>query len=314
MKYLLYYVVALSVLALSWTCRTRIIGEEGFLEGTAILEKKRSAIDQFIYDSFTVPFNVEVKYKFDALDNGSGNIGATLVPPREEKIIPLLRAIRKVWIEPYLQVADSNFLRTYIPKQIVLVGSNRYNSNGTITKGVAEGGKRILLLDVNSYSIKRNKSGFRDMVHTIQHEFAHILHQTVLFDPAYRTISLPADYTSRWYDVSVRAAYLKGFVTPYSMSNPEEDFVEVLSTVLVTSKKNLDSILKKAVPDIVSTDKKDTSIPVGRVLIERKYTMVKDYLSNIWKIDMDALEKQVQEALKVVEGSVTNGSVYEPMR
>lgn len=309
MKQLLYYVLALSVLLVSWTCRSKIVGENGFIpDGSeAVTEKKRSTIDQYILDSFIRPFNVEVKYKFDALDNGSTNIGATLVPPREEIIVPLLRAIHKVWIAPYLQVKDSGFLRTYIPKQIVLVGSKNYKSDGTVVLGVAEGGKRILLFDVNNYSVKKNKGGFRQMVHTIQHEFAHILHQTVLFDPAYRSISLPADYTSRWYDVRSPENYRKGFVTPYSMYNPEEDFVEVLSTVLVDSKKGLDSIVKAALEE-----KNGAKPPApGRVLIERKYTMVQEYLSNIWQINMDDLEKKVQAALKIIEED--KGNTYEPV-
>lgn len=307
MKQLLYCVFALSVLLVSWTCRTKIVGENGFVSerGSVIADKKRSVVDQYILDSFIAPFNVEIKYKFDGLDNGSSNIGATLVPPREEKIIPLLRAIHKVWIEPYVQVKDSNFLRTYIPKQIVLVGSKRYNSDGTVTLGVAEGGKRILLFDVNNYSVVSNEGGFRQMIHTIQHEFAHILHQTVLFDPAYRFISSPLDYTATWFNIRRPANYRKGFVTPYSMSSPEEDFVEVLATVLVDSKKSLDSTVKAQ----LGNSSNPNAPQPGQILIDRKYAMIKEYLNNIWQINMDSLENRVQAAFKEIRINPTQYDV-----
>lgn len=271
----------------------------------------KDKIDAYILDSFINPFNVRVRYTFDDLDNGSGNVGVDLVPPREEVIIPLLRAIHRAWITPYLKVQDSNFLRRFIPKEIRLVGSKRWQSDGTVVLGVAEGGKRILLFDVNSYSISGNLNGFLRMIHTIQHEFAHILHQTILFDKAFRSISLPGHYTAAWFNVKAPENYLKGFVTSYAMSAAEEDFVETLSNAIVYKKTATDTsffrhlgIVTKAENGSVVTPKTDLKYH-GFNLWTKKYTLVRDYLASIWDIKIDVLEKEVQAALEDIKKNPT---------
>src|SRR5665647_408315 len=62
------------------------------------------AIDKWISDSLTTPFNIAVKYKWD---QGELNqfFDKTLVPPKEEKIIPLMSSINKAWVNVYVAEA-----------------------------------------------------------------------------------------------------------------------------------------------------------------------------------------------------------------
>src|SRR3954471_19680601 len=55
-------------------------------------------IDTWIRDSLTVPYNVAAKYKWD---QRVLEFDKTLTPPKEEKIIPVLSSIKKVWIDNY---------------------------------------------------------------------------------------------------------------------------------------------------------------------------------------------------------------------
>ena len=52
------------------------------------------AIDDYIFDSLTVPYNIAVKYKWDQGEL-QDDFNKDLVPPKEEKVIPLLGAINK---------------------------------------------------------------------------------------------------------------------------------------------------------------------------------------------------------------------------
>src|SRR4028119_2058547 len=72
-------------------------------------------IDQWIYDTLTVPYNISIKYKWDQFEDLS-DITKTLVPPKEEYIIPILSAVRKVWINAYIEEAGESFFKMLTPK------------------------------------------------------------------------------------------------------------------------------------------------------------------------------------------------------
>src|SRR5690606_22054389 len=97
-------------------------------------------VDAWLYENYVVPYNIEVKYRFDSYELALNKV---LVPPMESKVITVMDAIKKTWIEPYNQEAGENFLKELAPKQFVLVGSPEYNTNGTITLGTAEGGLKV---------------------------------------------------------------------------------------------------------------------------------------------------------------------------
>src|SRR5260221_14748409 len=67
-------------------------------------------------------------------------------------------------------------------------------------------------------------------MHSMHHEFGHILHQNVLYPIAYKTIS--TGYTGNWYNITDTQARQKGFITSYAQATPDEDFVEMFSSML----------------------------------------------------------------------------------
>src|SRR5947209_3279622 len=106
----------------------------------------KGPIDNWIYDNLTKPFNISVKYKWDQFEL---ELNKDLVPPKEEKIVPVMQAVKKVWIDTYIAEAGDVFMRTYCPKFFVLCGSASWNTDGTITLGTAEGGRKIVLYVLN---------------------------------------------------------------------------------------------------------------------------------------------------------------------
>lgn len=63
-----------------------------------------------------------------------------------------------------------------------MVGSPEYNADGSQVLGQAEGARKITLFDGNSYN-PSDADWIRSIMHTIEHEFAHILHQTKCMIP-----------------------------------------------------------------------------------------------------------------------------------
>jgi len=189
----------------------------------------QDSTDKFIHDSLTVPYNVAVYYKWLP---GQLDFPSEITPPDEAKVIPMLKGLLNVAYAPYNQQTGSTaFLRKYLPKALEMAGSAEYLANGAIFLGQAEGGTAMLLYQVNLFSrLKADSNTFKQTMHTMHHEFGHILHQNVLYPASFKTIS--TGYTGQWYNVSTIDALQSGFITSYAMSAPDEDFVEMISTML----------------------------------------------------------------------------------
>src|SRR5688572_15859041 len=60
---------------------------------------ERTVIDRWLLDSLTVPYNITVDYRWEPF--AQSDLGATLVPPDESKVIAAMSAIKRVWIDVF---------------------------------------------------------------------------------------------------------------------------------------------------------------------------------------------------------------------
>ncbi len=239
----------------------------------------KGPVDFWLDSTFVAPYNIEVKYRFDRYELALNRV---LVPVQEDRIMPVMETIRKTWIAPYEEEAGETFIKTFSPKQFVLVGSPEYNPNGTITLGTAEGGRRVVLYKLNDFATG-NVGEVKQMLHTIHHEFAHILHQTIMYPEEYKRIT-PA-YTASWNDYSLADARSRGFITEYARSSPDEDFVEMISLMLTEGKRGFDAIIESMPEDV-------------RPLMRRKEAIVAQYFEESWEIDIYALQARSERAIR----------------
>lgn len=240
-----------------------------------------SATDKYIYDNYTVPFNVEVIYKWNQGDATQDDMIKNLVPPKESQVVPFLTMIKKVWIDTYTAQVGQKTLRSYIPKQILLLGSSSYNDDGSTTEGTAEGGRQIVLYSINDF--KFQKSQIQSYAHVMHHEFAHILHQNIEFDPEFKKIT--PDYTSSWANMNDQMARNKGFITAYASSKAEEDFVEMVSIMLTNTPEDWNAMIE----GVDNTTAKEA--------LRKKESIVKSYMKTNWGIDMEKFQKEVVAAI-----------------
>ena len=246
---------------------------------------EKTAIDQWLMDSLTIPYNIEVKYRWDPWELP---LDKTLTPPDESKIIPAMTAIKRVWIDPYnAETGSDQFMKKYSPKQFKLVGSVEYNFNGTVLLGQAEGGNNIAFFDINQNFDKDPVSSTRRMIHTSHHEFAHILHQNVLYPQDFKGVSNRlglTGYTATWFNVSEEEAQENGYVTAYAMSKADDDFVETVSIMLMEGKSRFDEIVSSV-------------NPTAQQALRQKEQYVVNYYKEVWNIDFYSLQTRVQNAL-----------------
>lgn len=300
----IFYLLLLAFVLGSVSCREeQKIADDIDIPGLGGTEEVANELDNWLYDNFTKTYNIDVVYRWDAAQMYT-TLSAKLVPVEYSAVKPMMAAIRDVWFEPYLKAGGPDFLKRMAPKKVVLVGSPEYQG-GSIKLGQAEGGQKILLLNANNFD-PTDETALKQALHTIMHEFAHILHQTIMFDKTFQDISVGFYNSSGWknYDASQPADYqpqswARGFTRNYGMSGKDEDFVEVLSMTLVFGLKWFEEEVLPVAAESEITDAEGA--------LRQKLAMVEEYMLNAWGIqflddDMGnkGLESYVQEAVKQV--------------
>lgn len=255
-----------------------------------------TSIDKWLYDSLVVPYNIATKYKWDQSEL---DLDKTLVPPKEEKIIPVMRSIKKVWMEPYILQAGELFFKKYSPKLFVLAGSASWNLDGSKTLGTAEGGREIVIYQLNDF---KNKSmpGYlpsdsvipKQMYHVIHHEFTHILDQNIRRPVSFDDVT-KGFYTADWINTDDYAARQDGFVTAYALSSPTEDFAEMVSIMLIEGKAGFDNIVNS----ITGTSSRGTTAAEAQAKLRQKESLVVNYFKQAWNVDFYTLQLRVRNAI-----------------
>lgn len=240
-------------------------------------------VDLWIKEFLTTPHNIELDYKWVDAET---DIGKNLVPPKEEVVLPFLETLKKVWIDVYIDVAGIEFFNTLTPKKIVLIGSANHNTDGTITQGTAEAGRKIVLYELNAFN-PNNVPKLKRFFHVIHHEFAHIMHQTRMYDESIYGNITPAGYRSDWHNEREQDALNQGFISKYSRLNPSEDFVEMIATMLTLDNNEFNQLIALATPE-------------GQEALKAKEEFVVAYYKKEWGIDMYEFQAAMAKVLSEI--------------
>ncbi len=241
---------------------------------------KRDAFDKWLLENYTFPYNVEMKYKMEDIES---DMKYHLVPADSAKTAKLSIIMKYLWFDAYNEVIGPDFIKENMPRTIHFIGSPAYNSEGTMVLGTAEGGLKITLYMVNSLddeTLKDYDTMNKYYFHTLHHEFTHILNQKIPYDQSFKLITESGYVSGDWYTISDKTAHQAGFVTPYAMVEPLEDFAEMLSGYLTMSQSEWNAILADAGT-------------TGAASISAKLDIVRNYMQESWNVDIDQLRAAV---------------------
>lgn len=248
---------------------------------------ERNAFDQWLLKNFTYPYNVSFLYKMKDIES---DMTKHLVPADSAKSTKLAIIIKYLWFDAYAEAIGPDFIKENVPRVIHLIGSPAFNSNGTIVLGTAEGGQKVTLYTVNSLTDENLKdySYLNDYYfHTMHHEFTHILNQKIAYNKSFDKVTASGYVSGDWTNVEDVDAQKKGFVTAYAMEEGKEDFAEMLSTYVTSTPTQWEKILSTAGANMV-----DETL-TARQAIEQKLSIVRDYMSKSWGLDIDKLRDAV---------------------
>ena len=274
-KFLKY--IALALVAMSF-----IACEEQPLDpNTQILDSKleQNEFDKWLVTNYIEPYNIMFKYR---MEKNESDFNYWLVPATYENSIKMAKLMKFLCFEPYDELTGSKeFIKSYYPKMIHLVGSGAYRNNGTFVLGTAEGGLKITMYFVNEMIIDPaylNEYYFK----TMHHEFAHILNQIKPYSTDFNAISGPDYVTDTWSDAWANDAEAQknGFISAYASSEAGEDFVELLSIYVTNTEAYWNNVIKNA--------------GAGADKINAKFDIVYNYMLNSWNIDLNELRDIIQ--------------------
>lgn len=273
-KSIFYFLFCLAALCCS--CSEDEPGGASIFDPSTI---KRNSFDQWLLENYIHAYNIELKYRLEDMETDQSY---NLVPATLENSIKISKLIKHLWLDAYDEVAGVDFMRTYVPKVILLIGSSAIDAEAqTQVLGTAEGGLMVTLYMINELNPASIDSLNYYYFKTMHHEFAHILHQTKNYPKEFEKIST-SDYSpTGWMNREEEETLALGFVSNYASSEPQEDFVEIIAVYLTGSEAEWQELLKKA----GST---------GAEIIQRKFNIVKNWLKNSWSIDIDRLRKVVE--------------------
>ena len=247
----------------------------------------RSVLEVWLLDNFVKPYNIDIRYKFQ---EGDHDVARYLHSPNESNVRPFAELLQKVWIDPYNTVGGEDFIARFAPREFVLSGGFNYNpGNPTITLGFAEAGARITLfnLDFIDFTLLDFGPGlvsYINPIKTVQHEYGHILNQHISVDVNYGLITR-AGYTGQWFDFNLDVAQSLGFITRYARNNERDDFVEMVSEMLIRPRADYDAIID-AIPSINA-----------QAILRQKEAMVVEYYITNFNIDFYALQELTSQAV-----------------
>lgn len=197
--------------------------------------------DKWLNQNFRDVYNVDFKYLMEDVE---ADMEYNLVPATYENARDLALLTKYLWYDSYKELTGEDFIKSYGPRILHLVGSPAYNPNsGTETLGLAEGGLKVTLFKVNEMDLTdinmMNEYYFR----TMHHEFGHILHQTKSYPTDFNLLSNGRYDESSWQQKQPGYVASLGFITPYASSQAREDFAETIANYLTRTEDQMDLIL-----------------------------------------------------------------------
>ncbi|MBD5188011.1 MAG: putative zinc-binding metallopeptidase [Muribaculaceae bacterium] len=231
MKLHKYFLMAVAGLSLA-ACSEEKLGPSIFPDDNPPADPNGYSykFDKWVEQNFLIPYNLDFKYKMEDIES---SMDYHLVPASFDNARDLCLLTKYLWFDTYGEHCGTDFLKSYGPRILHLIGSPAYNpTSGTEILGLAEGGLKVSLFKVNEIQLNNVNQLNEYYFRTMHHEFGHILHQTRTYPKEFDLISAGRYDASSWQNKPMGLQASQGFITPYSSSEGREDFAETIANYL----------------------------------------------------------------------------------
>lgn len=273
-----YVIFALSFSIVLTSCRKEDdLTESIFDTSVPVVDpnKTTAEFDQWLFDNFVKPYNVEVQYQFNF---PASDLSFQLAPADYNRSQLLAHMIRYLFYDVYTKYAGEEFMKLYGPRIFHFIGSSGYNATtGTEVLGTAAGGVKITLYNINEMKPYSSDVQYNDdditvlnerFFHTMHHEFSHILHQTKAYPVTFGQVTSGTYDPMTWQERDSVVTHQLGYVTHYGSSATYEDFVETLSCIITdTDVRWMNRIISACCKGMRQGDKEEVKVLVDSLQI-----------------------------------------------
>lgn len=257
----------------------------------SVLDEKlteKTSFDTWLDRNYVDAYNVNFMYRMT--DNETPR-GRNLAPATLENSMRMAKIVKHAWFNVYDEVGGTDFMRLYAPRQILLVGSRSTDKSGMDLLGTAASGLKVTLYKVNHVDPNNLEALKWAYFGTIHHEFAHILHQHNRWPDEFNDVTKDDYLPSTWANPDnarpeVYAA--KGFVTAYSRMANSEDVAEITAAIITWSDQEWANLYRAAGD-------------AGTAKIRKKVEIMKKYMLDTYKVDLDKLRSVADRRLDEAE-------------
>lgn len=274
-----------AAVALTVSCSKDVMSDESVIK---VAKYEENDFDRWLRVNYLTPYNIDFIYRYEFIES---DMNYYTVPADMTSSIMMAHLVKYLCIESYDEVAGITFTRTYFPKMFFLIGEFEYRNNGTMILGTAEGGKKILLSGLNYLPLMANDIEMLNYyyIKTIHHEFVHILNQTCEYSADFQLITGSGYVADSWSEYPYNEGYLqRGFISAYAQQSADEDFAEMMSIYITNSEEWWEAQMEAAGES-------------GRMYIDKKLDIVRDYMLDGFNIDIDQLRATLMRRQKDVE-------------
>lgn len=254
-------------------------------------------IDRYINQHFRKIYNVRINYRYD---NKATDRRYLLGVIKENKALQFLNVIDFLFFEAFAQGAPKGYVQEHTVKYLYLFGTSGYAIDRRMAGAAPQG--TIWLYNINELTDKITADdipGLKDhFISTLYHESAHTLHEERAYPREYDRLSA-LEYQKQnafvyWYKTGKSAAYA-GFVSDYASTDADEDFAELFATYVLSTDEEWEAILTKA----EGRNRPEATL-TGRQIIETKLKIMKKYLTDEYKTDIDKIRAEALRRLALV--------------
>ncbi len=250
------YIYILGLLLLASCYKEKDLMDESVVDKNAVIQNS-TELDSWIYDNFTQPYNIEIKYRWDknALEPGSFTY-----PPKQEKIQEVLEAVKFILFETYTlpNIGKKDFMKGKSPVRIYMYGGQNLDYNGVeLISKPNSSAVEMNIYNVNDFDAKDETKVFI-LARSIHTQFAKRLMELFPYDrdkfmniSKKRYLSSTAgiemlDLTQKKLFEISGYANKRGFFTQHSRISPEDDFAEIISITLTNPQTKINEALNNA--------------------------------------------------------------------
>lgn len=271
-------------------------------------------LDQWIQKEITIPYGIEVQYRWDKNSSERGNFN---FPADVQKVQSVLQAIKTLWLDIYTlpNLGGKDFFKGKNPIRIYMYGGKNIDARGVeLIYNTQATTAEMYIYNVNDFDPKDYEKVYV-LMRSVHHQFAKRLLSVIPSDrdnflkisqERYRgntefIATLGRGNDRRFIGLS-SWAHKRGAFSLFSLISAENDFAEIISLMLTSSQNEIENALKDAQEPYDSSAKEVEAARKSYQEITQKHKMVDDYFRKQININLRRMQtisvQQIQNYVK----------------